>query len=139
MPAKPTRSSGSPVIRPRVKLPTERWTLAASALARSTFAASAGIDRHVAIAGELEEALGEVGVIGGKRGIDLARGDRRIERARDGAVGERHRIVLLGQQLVRLEAAREDRQRGDRQGHGQAERQCDPRSGHPVLSSSRPP
>ncbi len=97
------------------------------------------IDRHVAIAGELEEALGEVGVIGGKRGIDLARGDRRIERARDGAVGERHRVVLLGQQLVRLEAAREDGQRGDRQGHGQAERQCDPRPGHPVLSSSRPP
>jgi len=30
-----------------------------------------GIDRHVAIAGEVEKALGEFGVIGGERRLDF--------------------------------------------------------------------
>ena len=42
VPAKPMRSSGSPVMRPRVKLSIERTVLAASAVARSTFSTRAG-------------------------------------------------------------------------------------------------
>ncbi len=125
-------------MRPRAKLSSERAAVAAVALAASTFAVKSGIDRHVAVARQIEEALGEVGIVGGERGIDLARRHRGIERARDRVVGERRRIVLIGQQRLRLKAARRNGERGNGQGHGQAERHGDPGSGHQGVSSAPP-
>ena len=88
------------------------------------------IDRHIPIAGEFEEALGQVGIVDGKRVLDLTRGDRGVERARDSMIGERHRIVLGGQQQSRLEGAGRKRERGDRQGNRHRQRHRDPPSGH---------
>ena len=39
------------------------------------------VDRHLAVAREVEKALGEVGVVGLERGLDLAAGDVGVERA----------------------------------------------------------
>jgi len=62
--------------------------------------------------------------------FDLARGHRGVERARDGMIGERHRIVPGGQQESGFEGTRRQRERGDRQCYRHGQRRRDPRSGH---------
>ena len=94
------------------------------------------IDRDIPIAGEIEEASGQVGIVDGKRVLDLARGDRGVERARDGMIGERHRIVPGGEQKSGLEGAGREARAGDGQGNGHGQRHCDPPSGHRIASCS---
>ena len=69
------------------------------------------LDRNLLLAGKFQEAVGEVGILGGERSVDLAGGNLRIEVARHGMIGKRDRIVLRGDQRVRLEA---ERNRGKR-------------------------
>ena len=88
------------------------------------------IDRHIAVARQIEKALGKVGVLGLERGLDLARGDVGIERAVERMVDQQHRIVLRAQQRSGIDPARHDRQRRNRAGKGRAERQCNPRAVH---------
>jgi hypothetical protein len=54
-------------------------------------------------------------------------------------IGERHRIILRGEQEGGLERARAERERGARKRERQNERQCDPRRGGHVSISSAPP
>ena len=89
-----------------------------------------GIDRDIAVAGELQKAVGEVGVTGRQRSIDLARRNRFVERARNRAIGERHRIVLCGNQRSGLEGVRRHGIRRDGHCNSETERQGDPPSGH---------
>ena len=126
-------SSGSPVMSPRVKLANERAAVAAVPFASSTFSASAGSTGTLRSRASSRKLVGEVDIIGGERGIDLARDNRGIQGARDRVVGERDRILAGGEQELGLEGARRNGERGDRQGDGQAERHCDPRSGHELL------
>ena len=113
--------------------------LAASALARSTFSASAGSTGTLRSRASSRKLWA--------RSASLAASAALISRAATAASNERAMArsasatgsSCVGQQRVRLEAARNDRQRGDRQGHGQAERQCDPRSGHAIPQLRRPP
>src|SRR5439155_20989994 len=86
------------------------------------------IERHTAIVREFHEAGGEFGIGGRQRSADFARGDGTAERAVEPAVGELARIVLRQQERMRLEAARADRERRDRAGNRNAQRQCDSRS-----------
>jgi hypothetical protein len=91
------------------------------------------IDRHAAVAGEFEKAGRQIDIVRRERSVDLARGHRAIKRARNRMIGERYRIVLRREQMLSVERARRNGQRGNRQGHRQAKRQCDPRSGHELL------
>ena len=93
-------------------------------------------ERHAALARQLDEAAGEVDIIGGERCLDLPGGGRRVERARDRTVGERHRIVLGRDQRPGFEAARCKGDGGDRRSNRQSKRNCNPR---PVINRlSRP-
>ena len=100
-------------------------------------------ERHAALARQLDEAAGEVDIIGGERCLDLPGGGRRVERARDRTVGERHRIVLGRDQRPGFEAARCKGDGGDRRSNRQSKRNCNPRSGHqpplPSGAGARPP
>ena len=130
VPASPTRSSGSPVISPRPKLAARARRGRGHGRVRGLHPGDQRrIDRHVAVARQIEKALGEIDVVGGERGLDLARRNGGIERALELVVGEQRRIVLGIEQRFRLDPARHDRKGGDRAGTGKAQRQCDPRSG----------
>ena len=63
------------------------------------------LDRHLVLAGKLEKAVGEFGIVGGQRGLDLARRHLRLEHPAHGVIGERHRVVLDGDQLRRVRAS----------------------------------
>ena len=93
MPASPAMSFGSPVTSPRAKLPAA----ALAELACSTAAATRFLElrrqRHAAILGEIDKALGQIGIVGVKRRLDFCDCDGAVEFARQRAVGDRHRIV----------------------------------------------
>src|SRR5208337_47218 len=94
-----------------------------------------GINRHVLVACQVNEALREVGIVGRKRGIDLALGHGGIEGGCDRVVGKRNRIVRRGEQRLRFIGARGDGKRSNAQGYGKAEWHRDPHSGHPAPST----
>src|SRR5262249_44797472 len=93
-------------------------------------------DREIPFAGESEKAHGQVGVVGGERGIDLARRNRGVERARDRVIGERHRIVLGSEQELRLEGARRGGPRGERECNGERKWHSDTRRGHRIVPAT---
>src|SRR5262249_53706771 len=86
------------------------------------------IDREIPLAGESEKAHGQVGVVGGERGIDLARRNRGVERVRDRVIGERHPIVLGSEQKLRLRGARRPARQARRQWRAQVAQRYAPRS-----------
>src|SRR5262249_6531974 len=96
------------------------------------------IDRHVAVDGKFEKTASEVGIVGGERGIDLARGGRGSEDASDGMLGKRARIVLRGDEEAALERARHERDPSAGEGERQNKRQRDARPGHAFVSCPRP-
>src|SRR5262249_45569556 len=96
-------------------------------------------DREIPLAGESEKAHGEVRVVGGERGIDLARRNRGVERVRDRVIGERRRIVLGSEQELRLEGARRGGPRGEREGNGERKWHSDTRRGHRIVLLRPPP
>jgi hypothetical protein len=53
-------------------------------------------------------------------------------------IGKRRRIVLGGEQELRLEGARRGGQRGEREGDGERERHCDARCGHGIVLLKTP-
>ena len=83
------------------------------------------IDRHVAVAREVEKALGEVGVVGLERGLDLAAGDAALNERSSAWSARRSGIVLRREQRFGLDAARHHGQRRDRAGKAApAARRC---------------
>src|SRR5262245_1315842 len=97
------------------------------------------IDRKVPLAGESEKTHCEVGVVGGERGIDLARRNGGVERARDRVIGEHRRIILGSEQELRLEGARRGSKRGQRRGNSESKRHGDARCGHGIVLPRPPP
>ncbi len=86
-------SSGSPVIRPRAKL-SALWRVVASIRGSRIHLLHLGrIDRHVTVGGKVDEALREIRIMGGKRRLDLALRDRRIESSVERMIGNPRRIV----------------------------------------------
>src|SRR5262249_2384775 len=132
VPASPEMSAASPTTRPRAKLPSVRAAAAMPAFARSTFSASAGSIgrfRSRARSRKLMARQASAAASGG----DLARRSVGVEGARDRVIGERRRIVLGGEQELRLEGAWRGGQRGEREGDGKRERHCDARCGHGIV------
>ena len=80
--------------------------------------------------GKIDEALGQVGIVGGERRFDFARGHRGIEFPVERAFGDARRIVGDGERGARLEPARHriDRERGQQGRHQQ--RGSDARTKH---------
>jgi len=91
------------------------------------------IERQVPLAPEIEETLREIGVVGRERRIDFPRRDRGIERARNGVIGNRDRIVLCGEQRYGFKGLRPDGECGERQGYCHAARHRDPQRSHRIL------
>ena len=86
-----------------------------------------------------EDMLAEADEASGKQALRLL--DEALALWRGPAVGEFARIVLRQQERMRLEAARSDRERPDRAGNRNAQRQCDSRSAYQnesLLRLSRP-
>ena len=77
VPASPAMSSGSPVISPLGEACRRCARRSAVRRLRRRPAASAGVDGDAALGGEIDEAVGEIGVVGRERRLDLALGDRR--------------------------------------------------------------
>ena len=131
VPASPTASSGSPVTRPLAKFPMIASRAGGGGVRGLDLGDQRRLDRHLPVAGELEKAVGEIGVVGGERGFDLARGHlrhptcarRRDRRAPPDRPGRRSASPSF-------EGKRHQGERGDRHGHRQPQRHGDPRSGH---------
>src|SRR5262249_52411688 len=89
------------------------------------------VDGHVPIGREIEEALGEVDVIGGERRFDLARCYAAVEGTGELPIRQQGRVILRKKQGLRLDGARHNGQSSNRTGTAKAKRQRDPRPGHP--------
>ena len=76
------------------------------------------VDRHAALARELEEARGKVGIVGRERVLDLGAGDVGRQRLGDGIIGESDRIVLDREEVRGIEAARREPDRRDAEERG---------------------
>ncbi len=94
-------SSGSPVIRPRAKLSALWRVVAASAVAAFTFCTSGRIDRHAAVAGEVDEALRQIRITGCKRRLDLALRNARVESSVERMIRDTHRIIEIAKRRNR--------------------------------------
>jgi hypothetical protein len=72
----------------------------------------ARIDRHVAIRRKRHKALREINIARGERGADFVLRDVAVERLRERAIADRHRIVCRRQLIVRGQAAANEKARG---------------------------
>jgi hypothetical protein len=87
-------------------------------------------DRHIAVAGQVEKALRQIGVVEHERSLDLARRHLAIENPRQLMIGQQDRIVLGIEQLLRFDAVWHHAIGGDRAGAGQRDREDEAQRGH---------
>ena len=120
-------SSGSPVISPRAKLCALWRVVAASADGAFHLFLQRRIERHVAGAGKIDKTLGEIGIIGRKRRLDLASRDVGIEFVIERAIGNAGRIV---EAIERIDGARHRVDRGQSEQKHSRESRPDPRRAH---------
>ena len=78
------------------------------------FARKRRIDRHVALGREIDKALCQIDVAGGKRIADLTLGDITVKACGKRLVGDGHWIVVCRHALVRGNAAAQEKGRGNR-------------------------
>ena len=131
-------SSGSPVMRPRAKLSTRaRGGVGGVDRGASTLSASAGSTGTLRSRASSRKLLARSASLAASAASISRDGNAGVERARERAVGQRHRIVLRREQRVGLEArAAPARARQSPAATASAERHGDPRTGH--ASASRP-
>ena len=88
--------------------------------------------RSALIGGEIDKALGEIGVAGIERRLDFMNRDTGVEGAHQPAVGDRHRIIGGLEQRLRLESERHTEQRRQREQAGGEPCQSGVRANHSV-------
>ena len=134
-------SFGSPVISPLAKLPAAALAELASSTAAFTRFLKFRRQSRAAIVGQIDKALGEIGVAGIERRLDLMDRDGAVEGAREAAVGNRRRIVRRRQKRLGLEPERHAEQRRQRKQTGSQPCQSRVRANYSVsrLQSARLP
>jgi hypothetical protein len=103
-------------------------------------------DRDILVARQIDEAAGEIGIVGGQRRLDIAghpiAGHRRIaipQSRIDSGIRQRHRIVLRGQDGAGVARTWPGLRACDRAHRHTRQRPIEPRSLHPekLISPSR--
>jgi hypothetical protein len=67
------------------------------------------LERDLALRGQFDKALRQIGVLGSQRRLDLALRQSAVERAVERAVGDGGRLVLDQQKRLGVDAARHDK------------------------------
>ncbi len=92
------------------------------------------VERDVPGVGQIDEALGEIGVLGGERLVDAVRGDIGVEFLVQHAVGDADRIGLAGQRVAGVPAVRHQPQPQPREQRGRQQHGSDARAAHERFS-----